>query len=560
MRHVRQSSPLLVVLLALTLVAAACGGGSKKSASTPTENARKGGTLVLSAEQELDCAAFIATCGNNTWGTWTLGEHVLPRAFDVDAKTGAQVASILLDGDPKVDAGAGKITYKINPKAVWSDGQPITSADFKFTSDTVNTRQDTYDKTGYKNIQSIDTPDDHTAVVTFKPGQAFGDWRELFGGFYGVIPKHLLDGKDVTAEMTNGFTWSGGPWKLDHWTKGQELALVPNTNYWGQKPNLDKVVFKFITDTAAETSAFKTGQVALIYPQPQLEETEIKALPNVTTITQGNFNFEAIWINTQKPVVSSKAVRQALAYATDRAVIVTQLFGGLKPDSKPIQSFSTPAAAKVYATSFSKYTRDLSKVTSLMTGDGWTKGSDGIWTKGGQRADLVVRSTAGNHRRELTEQIMQSQWKEAGFNLTVDNKKSSVLFSNLLPAGDFQIALFAETPTDADPSNMPGCTLFCSENIPTPQAPSGANYWRLNDPTVDSTLKGVDNSLVDSSRITDAKKGQDLLAEAIPGIPLDMLFEPVFYYNNRVGGPIGDNPVYGAYYNMNTWFCKTPSC
>ena len=396
-------------------------------------------------------------------------------------------------------------------------------------------------------------------MVTFKQGQPFGDWKALFGGFFGLVPAHLLQGKDVTAETTNGFTWSGGPFQLDHWTKGSELALVPNPKYWGPKPNIDKIVFKFITDTAAESSAFKTGQVALIQPQPQLEQGELKALPNVTTIANNRFDYEAIWFNTEKPIVNSKPVRQALAYATDRSVIVPRLFGPLKPDIAPIQSFTTPANKEWYQKDWTKYTHDLTKVDSLMKGDGWAKGADGIWAKGGQKADLVVRSTTGNKRRELTEQVLQSQWKEAGFNLTVDNKKTGVLFGELLPGGDYQVSLFAQTPSDPDPTNAGGCSNFCTENIPKQPALSGNNYTRIADPTLDTVLKAVDNELNQSKRLDEFKKESSQLADLVPAIPLDPLFQPVFFYNNRLGG-VEDNPVYASFWSLSRWYCKTPSC
>jgi len=560
-RHVRHRSSLLVVVLALALIAAACGGGGgKKNNAAPTENARKGGTVTLSAEQELDCAAFLATCGNSLWGTFALGQHVLPLTYNIDPTTGKQVATNLLAGPATLETSpVQKITYKINPAAKWSDGQPITSTDFKFTWQTIVNRDDSYDKTGYKNIDSVDDSVPSTAVVTFKQGQPFGDWRSLFAGFFGLVPSHILQGKDVTAEMTNGFTWSGGPWKLDHWTKGQELVLVPNENYWGQKPNMDKVVFKFITDTAAESQAFKTGQVALMQPQPQLEQTQIKALPNVTTIANDRFDYEAIWFNTDKPPVNSKAVRQALAYATDRQAIVTQLFGPLKPDIRPIQSFTTAANKAYYQQDFARYTRDLAKVDSTMKGDGWAKGPDGIWAKGGQKANLVISSTTGNKRRELTEQILQSQWKEAGFNLTVDNKKSGVLFGELLPAGSYQISLYAQTPSDGDPTNAGGCSNFCSENIPKQPALSGNNYTRISDPALDTVLRNVDNELDEAKRLSEFKKESAMLADDVPALPLDPLFQPVYYYNNRLGGVV-DNPVYGSFSTLAKWFCKSPSC
>ena len=93
------------------------------------------------------------------------------------------------------------------------------------------------------------------------------------------------------------------------------------------------------------------------------------------------------------------AVRQALAYATDRNAIVKQLFAPIQPDIKPINSFYTPAFGKVYTEPFGKYKSDLNMVTTLMTGDGWAKGSDGIWAKGGQKAALELKTTTGNKRR-----------------------------------------------------------------------------------------------------------------------------------------------------------------
>ena len=79
------------------------------------------------------------------------------------------------------------VTYHINPKAVWSDGQPITSTDFKYTWDQIAHGKDIYDTTGYTNIASVDDTDPHTAVVTFKT--PYADWKSLFGGIYGDLPE-----------------------------------------------------------------------------------------------------------------------------------------------------------------------------------------------------------------------------------------------------------------------------------------------------------------------------------------------------------------------------------
>ena len=127
----------------------------------------------------------------------------------------------------------------------------------------------------------MDDTDPHTAVVTFKT--PYPDWKVLFGGNYGVLPSHLLAGKDRDALMKDGYTWSGGPWMLDHWTKGSEVKLVPNPTYWGKKPNLSSVTFKFITDTAAEQQDYKSGQILASYPQAQPGGEALKGTPGTTT-------------------------------------------------------------------------------------------------------------------------------------------------------------------------------------------------------------------------------------------------------------------------------------
>src|SRR4051812_5012068 len=417
-RHVRRSTPFLVLLLALSLVAAACGGGGGNKASTnPPSNAKPGGDLVFGAEQELDCADWINSCAGAAWGAYAFSGVTMPRPFDPTTAPGYS-NNPLVSSEPKLEAGPPqKVTYNINPKAVWSDGQPITAHDFKYTWQQIVNGTDIYDTTGYIDISDVNDTDPHTAVVTFK--KDYAAWRDLFGGFYGVLPSHILEGKDRHALMTDGYTWSGGPWKLDHWTKGTELKLVPNTAYWGQKPFLNSITWKFVPDSAAELQNFKSGQVSLIYPQAQPGQETLKTLPGTKFDVKTGLDYEALWFNTAKAPLNSKNVRQALAYATDRDAVVKQLFEPIQPGIKPIQSIFTPAYGAAYTTPFSKYTRDLTKVNQLMTADGWTKGGDGIWAKGGQKANLEVKSTAGNHRRELTEQIVQSQWKDAGFNLTI---------------------------------------------------------------------------------------------------------------------------------------------
>jgi len=546
--------------MALSLIAAACGGddddSSGSSNSTDTTAAGKaepGGTLVIGAEQEPDCAAWIQNCAAASWGTWIYGGLTMPRLFDFDAESSELVPSKVLDGDPKLDdTDAGMtVTYTLADDAVWSDGQPMTSTDLKFTWDSVKNGSDIYDKSGYQDITAIDDSNPKVAVVTF--GQDYAAWKELFGGSYGFYPSHLLQGKDANAEMTNGYKWSGGPWMLDHWTKGQELVLVPNPKYFGDKPNLEKVVFKFIPETAAEVEAYKSAQVAAIYPQAQLELQELENAPDTEFSAGKTLSFEALWFNTTKAPLDDVHVRKALAYATDRKAIVDALFKPVDPKIEPIQAIMTPANEKWYSDPFKIYTRDLDKVAEHMKEGGWAKGSDGIWAKGGQKASLELNSTAGNARRERTGEILQSQWKEAGFELKLNYTAAGTIFGEWLPQGNFFMGLYAQTPFSTDPSI---CSLFCSQNFP----PNGQNYTRLKSDTLDKAWKAVQTTLDENQRKQLVDEGQQALADELPALPVDPLENILVYNTAKIHGAGGANVVYGPFANLNEWWCTGGSC
>ncbi len=556
--------------MTLFLVAAACGGSSddgdngagEETTDTTADatKAVKGGTAVFGAEQEPDCADWIATCAGASWGTYTMAAHTMPRSFDFDPKTTDLIPSVLLAGEPKLEPGPPqKVTYKLNPKAVWSDGVAITSADYKYTWDQIVTGKDIYDKTGYDQITSVDDSDPQTVVVTFKT--QYAAWKDLFGGFYGIYPKHIVGTGDEAARntaMKDGYKFSGGPWMIEAWTKGQEVKLVPNPKWYGEKKaNFDAVVFKFIADTAAEQQAYKTGQVMMIYPQAQLELADLKTLPDTTFDVISSLYYEAVWFNTTKFPVDSKAVRQALAYATDRDAAVKTLFGPVQPDIKPINAFVTQANKQWYSDPFKKYTRDLKKVDELMTGDGWKKGADGIWEKGGKKAEIENSTTTGNKRRELTQEILTSQWKEAGFLFKANNTKAATLFGEWGPQGVYTSAIFAQTPSSTDPAI---CSTFCTESIPTTEKPSGTNWGRLSDPAIDEALGAAELELDVTKRKALMVKGHAAIAEGVPGIPIDPFPDIVIYNSAKLKGPIGHNLAFGAFANMHEWYCEGGAC
>jgi len=243
-------------------------------------------------------------------------------------------------------------------------------------------------------------------------------------------------------------------------------------------------------------------------------------------------------------------VRQAFAYSIDRKAIVKKLFGALGVDA-PAQSLNPPIL-KDYSdqNAFAGYDLNLDKVNSLMTGDGWKKGSDGIWAKNGKKAAFRMVTTTGYQRRDLTEEVMQSQLKTAGFAMSIKNTTSDNLFGQLLPAGNYELTLYGSSVTGL----IPGlCSILCTKSIPTAaNGSTGNNTSFYSNPAADKLLLQVDNNLDDSVRREDARKADVLLAADMVALPLDPLPD-ILIWNKKVVGPIEDNPIEGMFWNIDQW-------
>lgn len=547
-----KSAARLVVgftILAMTMATLAVSAG----AARPRQGAS--GQLIIGAEQEPDCADWIGSCSGSSWGYWMMQVTTVPRTFDtVKTKVGwVWKRNSLLASEPKLETSpVEKITYTINPKAVWSDGQPITSTDFKYTWDQVANTKDVYDQTGYKDVASVDDSNPAVAVVTFK--NTFAPWKQLFSGNYGIFPSHLLQGKDRDTETKDGYTWSGGPWKIQEWKKGDSITLVPNDAFWGPKPKIGKIIFKFVADSSAEFQAYKGGEVSMIYPQPQpdvVDAIAARGIPGNSLFTADTGSAEAFWINNSIAPFNNTSVRQALAYSIDRVALVKRLFGPLRV-KQPLDSMNPNIVSKYANAKFSQYRLNLKKASALMTKAGYKK-VGGVWSKGGKAIEFPLKTTVGNARRKLTTEVVQSQLTKAGFKADLVYVKAGDLFGQQLPAGDFTVALYAQVNTVPEPGL---CVILCSENIPGPaNSNSGQNWTHSNVAGLDKLLKIVDGNLNDAARVKASKAGDALIASSATVLPMDPL-PNILFWSKSISGPVADQPVLGPFWNSNLWSLK----
>jgi peptide/nickel transport system substrate-binding protein len=163
------------------------------------------------------------------------------------------------------------------------------------------------------------------------------------------------------------------------------------------------------------------------------------------------------------------------------------------------------------------------------------------------KAAFALRTTAGNARRELSQEVLIAQLKDAGFLMTTDNAKAGDLFGKLLPAGDYQAALYAQVATFVDPSLS---NLFLSANIPSAaNNNSGQNWQRVNIPALDPLLTSTDTESDEAKRIAASKAADKILADNAVSFPLDPL-PNILLWSKKVVGPVADNPVLGPWWNL----------
>jgi peptide/nickel transport system substrate-binding protein len=387
-----------------------------------------------------------------------------------------------------ISADGTVITLKLRDDIVWSDGTPITSADFKFTYDmemadtnAVTTRSP------YDVMTSVETPDDRTVVVTFK--EPYTPWLALlFSGTNGlsIIPAHILkpvfdsEGTIDTAAWNKAPTVGCGPFVFDEWQSGSFARFVANDNYWLGRPKLDELFFKFVPDDASQIAALVAGDgdVGTFFAYsdvPQLKAAGINIMNSYSGYNEGWYlNLHETKGN---PALKDVKVRQALAYAFNRQKLVDDLLLGL-----------TGVAATDYDKSqwvdptITPYPYDPEKAKALLAEAGWTDtNGDGTVDKDG--VELVLKyGTTNREVRQSTQAVAQQDLAAVGIGTELLSYDSDLFFSSYQndgPSANFSLDIieYSDSPDFPDPNDS---VWLCSE-IPSDENPAGGNTSGLCD-------------------------------------------------------------------------------
>jgi peptide/nickel transport system substrate-binding protein len=472
---------------------------------------------------------------------------VWPQVFIVNNKLQPVLNTQLMQSAVQSSTNPQTIVYKLNPKAVWSDGTPITADDFIYNwqaqsgnsayTDVGGKPYDTASTAGYNQIQSVVgsnpaggaacapgsaadrnvgmCPNGQTITVTLKP--SFTDWRSLF---INVVPAHI----SRTVGWNTGFsgaqqTISGSWFEIQSYTQNQSLVLVRNPKYWGTPAKLDKLVFQFFSDDTQLVPALQNKEIDIFNPATvslSIKQTAAQ-LPNTKTATQPGLEFEHFDFNQADPYLAKAQVREAIAHGVNRQTIITRTVGEISNAVKPLGNrMLMPTQPNYQGTNFAY---NPSQSNNLFRELGFKKGSDGYWQPNygpqkGQDLTFTIQSTSGNPIRSQTEQLFQAQMKAIGVKINIQNYDANTLFGTNLPGGQFQIAEFAWVSTPFVSGNQ---SIYCSYTNSTTCA---QNYNHFASSQVDQLLKTGSEASSTSIENSDFNKADSVLWQDMVTLPL----------------------------------------
>lgn len=593
----------LTLAAGLALVLTACssgggGGGSSKGSSAGltscntvgkantcnSATTKSGGTFTYVLEKNIQ-QWNVQDVNGNTFENGEALEVVLPQVFIPQPDFTVALNTDLVTSATQTSTSPQTVVYKINPKAAWNDGTPITADDFIYywrtndgkdcppppASDASQTKGCLPQSTaGYDRIKSL-TPSDGGKTVTMVMSKPYSDWKSLFGGGYPMYPAHVAeklsgatagDAARMTADqMAQAWQYflktpptkyaTAGAYKMQDWTDNDHATYVPDPKWTGaKKATLQRLIFKVISDATQEPTALKNNEVQGIYPQPEVDlVNQVKDIPGVTYTIGNGLTWEHFDLNLHNPVLGKYlALRQAMFTAINIKDIIAKTVGQFDPGVKPLGNHNfVPGQAgyKDVVTSTGQGSGDLTKAKNYLTAAKFTGVGTALKTPDGKTVGpFNCRYTTGNQIRQSECQILQSNLASLGIKVTIKPIGAADL-GTVLAGHQYDIIVFAWVAAPF-PSSGAQQNWFTG---------GGGNYGGYSNKTADSLISQAVGE-------TDATKAAALLNQADQlmvndAYVLPLYQKPTFFATQtRFVNMRNNSTNVGPAYNTGEWGLK----
>ena len=507
--------PALVLggILALGLLS---GCGQKEAASSVSTAASEPAAAVNGSDQEL---VFV-----NYRDIRDLNPHLYAGEMYAQSILYDTLVSITEDGYEGCLAESwtisedGKIyTFKIRDGVTFSDGTVCDANAILANFNAVIENKDRHTWLEMMNLLvGVSAPDDHTFVIELS--EAYYPMLTELGcirPFAMISPNCMINGS--TKDGVSGYIGTG-PYVLTDFETDQYAVFERNENYWGEKPEIERITVKVIPDNQTRIMALESGEIDLIFGKNMLDADAISqyvdsdkfevALSNPTSTRH-------IVLNTTNEILSDTAVRQALQHATNRTAISEGIFYGLEQPADTLYAATVPYCD----VELTPYEYSTETASSMLDEAGWIMGSSGIREKGGKKLELDLLYSSDSVTEKTISEYLQSEYLKLGISLNIHGEEEQSYRDNM-KAGNFDMVFNICWGMPYDPQS----------SLAAMRAPVYGDFAAQQGL---ADKKEIDQAITDILTTTDEEERQELYRFVLTRLHEDAVYIPLTFECNK---------------------------
>jgi peptide/nickel transport system substrate-binding protein len=378
------------------------------------------------------------------------------------------------------------------------DGRAFTSADVKFTFDSIIGGAVTTTKRGvFNSVREIDAPDPYTLIVRMNSASTSFLW-DISRPAIGIVPQGA--GADFAQHPVGT-----GPFRFVSAEQDDNILFARNPDYFGGAPQISEVRFRIVPDAIVRALELRKGTADLEMSSLSPDMVPVLARQSEIAVTEEpGTNYSYLAFNFDSLILAHREVRQALAYATDRASIVQYLLRG----QARLADGLLPPGNWATAPDLPTYPYDPARAERLMDAAGFPRRAD----LGGMRLHLTLKTSTEESARLLGE-VLREQWRKVGVDLELRALEFGTLYSDITQ-GNFEMYTLRWIGVNNDPSVFQ--FAFESDHIP----PGGANRGHYRNPQLDALMAQARAEPDPEKRKALFYQVQQIVAEDVPYISL----------------------------------------
>jgi peptide/nickel transport system substrate-binding protein len=432
------------------------------------------------------------------------------------------------------------ITFHLRKDVRWQDGHSFTADDVLYTYRvTIDPKTPTAYAGDFLKVKKAEVIDLHTFRVTYdRPfAPALISWASA------ILPKHLLEGKDITKSTLSRHPVGTGPYMFKEWVTGQKIVLVSNPDYFEGKPYIDGYIMRIIPDMATmflELRALGIDRMNLT-PLQYTRQTENNLFRKYyNKFRYLSFGYAYLGYNLENPLFQDKRIRQAISYAINKQEIIEGVLLGLGREATgPYKPGTWP-----YNPTVKRYPYDPHKAKALLEEAGWTDSDgDGIRDRKGKPFVFEIITNQGNELRSKCVEIIQKRLSDIGITVKIRVIEWAAFINDFINKKNFNATLLGWNITP-DPDLY---DVWHSSKT----KPGELNFISFSNEEVDELLEKGRSTFTREERKQYYYRIQEILAEEQP---YTFLYVPdaLPIINSRFRG-IKPAPI-GIGYNFPEWY------